>query len=379
MAYSWAKQEYPLILCPPMDGITDMAYRELVSEMGGCDAVYCEFVNVKGLIFENPKTLFELRFTDIQKPVIAQLFGNDPKDFYEASKLVVKLGFDAIDINMGCPAAKVAAKGGGCALMGDTENAQEIVRQTIKGANEAWKELGNDSEYEVTCKMRLGINDIETVQSHAMAMVDAGAKCVAIHGRTLKQMYSGEADWEPIKKFSNIINQKFSNGEYKPKVFGSGDVKSLYDAFVRLINTGCDGVMIGRGSFGNPWVFDKEKVTELKKLVNIFRAEGITDVSQIPEAKLNEIQQLLANKKPSFDELEEMALHHAALMVRDKGDNGILQMRKHLGYYFQGFDGAKELRNQLVRVNSIEEIKRILTEFKNYKPVSQVESNLVII
>lgn len=362
-AFSWKNLEYPLVLCPPMDGVTDMAYRELVAGMGGAAVQYCEFVNVKGIIYENPKTAFELQFTENQRPIIAQLFGRDPEDFYKASKIVVGMGFDAIDINMGCPAHKVNSHGGGCALMGDSDNAAEIVRMTIKGANEAWKELGGEGEYEVTCKMRLGINEKDTVSTHAKAMVDAGVKCIAIHGRTLKQMYTGEADWTPIKEFKREIGDRV-------RVFGNGDVKSLYDTFVRILTTGVDGVMIGRGSFGNPWIFDKDKVALMRQyLADIHEKTGresgdftLEDIEQLPNIETIKLD--LANKVPTFDDLKTAAIKHAQLMVEDKGEKGIVQMRKHLGWYFAGFEGAKQLRSDLVRVDSLEQMIQILGDFQ---------------
>ena len=410
MLFSWSKLNYPLIICPPMDGITDMAYRELVAEMGGAGPLYCEFVNVKGLIYENPKTLFELRFTEKQNPTIVQLFGHEPEEFYEAAKIAINLGFPAIDVNMGCPAHKVASKGGGCALMGDTENARKIVEETIRGANEQFKIVkslnqqsdnekvslsasqlvdlsGNndlvgqadkqtsrqdDNPIEVSCKMRLGINDKELVYKHAPQMLEGGVKAIAIHGRTLKQMYTGEADWEPLLKMRKFIdeNYRFEDSSLKPKLFGSGDVKSLYEAFLRILITGVDGVMIGRGSFGNPWVFEKKRVDLMKKyLLEIQNAFGKKSGEFIQEEiesykGIEKIKTDLANHKPTFDELAEMAIHHAKIMEADKAQSGIVQMRKHLGWYFMGFDGAKELRNQLVRVNSVEEIENILSEFR---------------
>lgn len=364
--FSWSQLEYPLVICPPMDGITDMAYRELIAEMGGAGPMYCEFVNVKGLIYQNPKTIFELRFTDKQFPVLAQLFGHEPEEFYQAAKLVIDLGFPAIDINMGCPAHKVASKGGGCALMGNTSNAKKIVEETIRGANEK-----SSTPIEVSCKMRLGIDRKDTVFEHGMAMVEAGAKVIAIHGRTLKQMYTGEADWEPIKQFNNALMRQFTNEpEKKPKVFGSGDVNSLYEALVRILTTGVDGVMIGRGSFGNPWVFEKKRVDLMRKYLleiqNAFgKNSGEFNIEEIESYKdIEKIRKDLENYHPDFDELSKMVIHHAKLMEADKGQSGIVQMRKHLGWYFVGFDGAKDLRSALVRSNSIGEIEEILNNFR---------------
>lgn len=366
--FAWNKLEYPIILCPPMDGITDLAYREIIAEFGGSSVLYCEFINVKGLIYGNPKTLFELRYTEIQRPIIAQLFGNDPADFYEAAKIVVRMGFDAIDINMGCPAHKVASKGCGCALMNNTENAKNIVEMTIKGANEEFKKLHpevNNYEFPVTTKMRLGINTKDLVFEHGLEMIQSGSKAIAIHGRTLKQMYTGEADWEPIKKFKEIVLEKFSNSDYIPKVFGSGDVKSLYEAYIRIITTNADGVMIGRGSFGNLWVFEKARIKLLQEFIKQTRIDfgkEIIDEFELQNySKIEEIKKSLENQPRSFDEIKNLAIKHAELLVKDKGEKGILQMRKHLGWYFTGFDGAKELRSQLMRVNSIDELKDILS------------------
>lgn len=372
MSFSWSQLSYPIILCPPMDGITDSAYRELVRSMGGAGPLYCEFINVKGLIYQNPKTIFELSYSETQRPIIAQLFGHEPEEFYEAAKLAAQMGFDAIDINMGCPAHKVASKGGGCALMGDKANARKIVEETIKGANELIINNPSIHNIEISCKMRLGINDKETVFPHAEAMLEAGAKAIAIHGRTLKQMYTGEADWEPVKRMRKFIDEKYKfSGKDKPKLFGSGDAKSLYDAFIRILSTGVDGVMIGRGSFGNPWVFDKVKVDLMRKYIievenNLGKKSGEFEIQEIELYKdIERIKLDLSNFKPSFEELAKMAIKHAKLMEIDKGEKGIIQMRKHLGWYFVGFDGAKELRSKLVMVNTLQEIEEILGNFES--------------
>lgn len=370
MAFSWQNLNYPVVLCPPMDGITDNSFRELIASFGGSSALYCEFVNVKGLIYQNSKTLFELRYTENQRPIIAQLFGNDPNDFYNAAQIIVKLGFDGIDINMGCPAHKVASKGSGCALMNNTDIAKEIVRATIEGAKIAAQELKLTHNVEVSCKMRLGVDDKNKVLEHGIAMIEAGAKAIAIHGRTLKQMYSGFADWDVIRTFVQIKKQKY--GDNIP-VFGSGDVKSLYDAFVRILTTGVDGVMIGRGSFGKPWIFDRSKVDLLRYYVHLVeqkldKKSGNITLEEIDQLdNVNEIKSALENPHVSFDEIKTIVIRHAKLMYDDKGDTGILQMRKHLGWYFHGFEGAKSLRSSLVQVKTLEEIENILNSYSNSK------------
>lgn len=353
MAFKWSDFDKPMVICPPMDGITDNAYRELVAEMGGSDVLFAEFVNVKGLIYENPKTLFELRYTENQRPIIAQLFGSDPKDFFQASQIVAKMNFDAIDINMGCPAHKVASKGGGCALMGNTQNAKEIVINTINGAREI------NPEIDVSCKMRLGVDEKTKVFEHAYEMIDAGAKTISIHGRTLKQMYTGFADWDIIRDFVKRLHSDFPDSKSRPKVNGSGDVKTFKDILERLLTTGVDGVMIGRGSFGNPWIFEKEKTDQIR---NYAIEYGWPD-KLITKEEFEKLWYTLNfnDESPSFDEIKRMAIHHSKLMEKDKGQSGIIQMRKHLSWYFHSFEGAKDLRNKLVRVNTLDEIKEILS------------------
>jgi tRNA-dihydrouridine synthase len=177
-------------------------------------------------------------------------------------------------------------------------------------------------------------------------------------------MYTGDADWNPVREFKNIVQATFTQTptHLQPKVFGSGDVKTHYDAFERLVTTGADGIMIGRGSFGNPWIFDKNKVArtiELAKQYGWPKPGNIDDVKELEAIKAE-----LTPEVHSFDTLKEMALYHAKLMEEDKGAGGIIQMRKHLGWYFGGFEGAKALRSALVRVNSIQELEQILNSFE---------------
>lgn len=352
IAFSWKSLDYPLVLCPPMDGITDYAYRKLITEMGGSDAIYCEFVNVQALIYGNIKTLKELKYDNLQRPIIIQLFGSDPKHFYEASQIAVKLGFDGIDINMGCPAHKVAAKGSGCALMNNPNNAIKIVEKAIEGANKMWRKLGGVGKYEVTTKMRLGVDNIDTVLEYAPALVEAGSKMVAVHGRTLKQMYTGNADWNQIKAVKDILNFN------EIPVIGSGDVQTPYQALYNLITYNVDGIMIGRGSFGNPWIFRKDISRKIKKLYYAVKSGDIS---------LEECEAQLASWQPStMKEVCDMAYKHAKYMYEDKGDTGIIQMRKHLAWYFTGFHDASKYRSKLVLVNTLEDIEKVFDELTSH-------------
>lgn len=357
--FSWNYLDYPLVLCPPMDGITDRAFREIIAEEGGLPLTYTEFVNVKSIIYQNPKALKDLEFTSNCQTIV-QLFGSEPDDFYEAARIVVQMGYRAIDINMGCPAHNVVDKGSGCALMNATDKAYKIVQNTIKGANDALRQLDQniDQEIEVSCKMRLGVVNDTDVFTHGIKMIEAGAKAIAIHGRTLKQMYTGFANWDRIGEFVKLVRDSYKFSFNRVKIFGSGDVKTLYQAFEKFIKYKVDGVMIGRGSFGNPKVFSKKYIDKLKDFV---RKYIDTSYESIPWM---ELEKELGEYKYSFKELKDYAIRHADLCFKYKGEHGIIQMRKHLGWYFSGLPHAKELRSLLVRVNSLDEIKQILNDYE---------------
>lgn len=356
-ALNWNEDiNYPVIALPPMDGITDFAFREMISDYGGSDIFYTEFVNVQALIHSNPKTLKELKFSEKQRPIVIQLFGSNPEHFYDASQIAVELGFNAIDINMGCPSHKIASKGGGCALMGDYENAQKIVKATYLGANKVWKRMKGNGEIQVSTKMRLGVSDKNTVLEYAPRMADVGSKVISIHGRTLKQMYTGEADWNNIKK----VKDYFVKNNLEVKVFGSGDVKTLTGALKNLIEFNVDGVLIGRGSFGKLWMFDKEYIGKLKKeYLSVKEGRSSLKKSLLELGKLDdEINSV------DIERVCDSVLKQSRYAYLDKKEKGIIQMRKHLAWYFNSFRNASEYRARLVRVNSIEEIDDVLNDIK---------------
>lgn len=349
-----------------MDGITDCAFREIIASYGGADIIFTEFVHANAVNYSSSsKRLSSLFYTDKQKPIIIQLFGARPEDFYLASQKVVAMGFDAIDINMGCPAPRVVKSGGGCALMKNTNLAIEILDATIRGAKEQAVVLGKDF-IEVSVKMRLGIEDKDTVFKHGLALAKAGATAITIHARTLKQMYSGEADWSYIKKFVNLVKEN----NLRTLVIGSGDIRNLIDAFVKVLYTGVDGFMIARGMLGRPWLFEKNKIIEFKKEIAEFlrytnKKSGEFELEEILNNHVfSEIKAKFSDiVKPSLKEIAQVALKHAEVANEKEGGVGIIKMRKHLAWYFQGFENAAVLRSKLVRVNSLDEIKFILDEF----------------
>lgn len=367
MSFSWSNLDYPSIICSPMDGITDYAFREVISKFGGSAVLYTEFTNVNAIIKNKEKIIrTKLKFSENQRPIIAQLFGADPNIFLEASNIVANLGFDAIDINMGCPAKKVAHSGAGCALMGDLDRALNILKSTIEGANLGRKNESN--KLEVSIKTRLGICDKETIFDFGMQMLNAGASAIAIHGRTLKQMYTGKSDWDYIKKFVILKNNSININKKIP-VIGSGDVKSLFDAFIMFLYSGVDAIMIGRGSLGRPWIFDKFRVDKLKEIIfdtiQVHKKSigdfNLEEIFNLPN--INKIKDELDNPKLSYKDIVDIAVYHSEIMYENKGLKGIVEMRKHLGWYFVGFDGAKDLRIKLLTVNTLDQIKNLLFNY----------------
>jgi len=336
----------------PMDGVTDAAFRWIVAKYGKPDVMYTEFVNVEGLIRGNVEKLLPiLMYHQSERPIIAQLFGKTPVDFYRATVLVAELGFDGIDINMGCPVRRVAEKGSGAGLIKTPDLAQEIVRQT-KEAVEDWskgrvgleevmakqrwlkavrefkqklQELGVEfskkRKLPVSVKTRLGIDE-DVSQWWMKVLSEVKPAEITLHGRTLKQMYSGQADWEAIGRAGEMVKKEGI-------VFlGNGDVKSVDEAREKVEGYGVDGVLIGRASFGNPWIFKDTKLDLKEKL--------------------------------------KVMIEHAEKYEELFGEGRFLPMRKHLAWYAKGFEGAKELRKKLVLANSAKDCRLLVEEVSTF-------------
>ncbi len=372
----WKKilQEKGMILgLAPMDGVTDAAFRWMVAKYGKPDVMYTEFVNVEGLMRGRVERLLPiLIYDEIERPIIAQLFGKTPEDFYRATVLVCELGFDGVDINMGCPVRRVAEKGAGAGLIKAPDLAQEIVKQ-VKLAVEDWsegrvglEEVAPSKEWvrlvekfgmrtsdcrrnasltlskkrstfvriPVSVKTRLGIEE-DVSQWWMGVLSEVEPTAIVLHGRTLKQMYSGQADWEAIGRAGKVVKKKGI-------VFlGNGDVKSAQNAKLKVQRYGVDGVLIGRASFGRPDLFsNKPQALRAGSLRELRTYTWMVEHAR----KYEEISNLLSG-------------------ISDRGGR-FLPMRKHLAWYARGFEGARELRSKLVQTNSAEEVEKILANFK---------------
>lgn len=307
------------LILAPMAGVTDLPFRLLCKEQGA-DLIYTEMVSAKGIYFDNKNTENLLIVNEKERPVSLQLFGADPILMSEMAKKIEHLNFDILDVNMGCPVPKVVNNMEGSALMKNPKLVGEIVHSISKAIKKP-----------VTVKIRKGFDD-NTINAVEIAKIieQNGASLIAVHGRTREQYYSGKADWDIIRKVKEAVSiPVVANGD----VFCAQDAKNIMDY------TRCDGVMIGRGVRGNPWLF-----SQIKALLN---EDIVLD-------------------KPSIEEVTKMIIRHAKMQIDFKGEYiGIREMRKHIAWYTSGYANSSKLRNKTNEINNLKEITALMEEYKD--------------
>ncbi len=306
----------PFILAP-MAGVCDLPFRLLCKEKGA--AMVCtEMVSAKAIYYNNKNTKELLTIDKNEGPVSLQLFGSEPKLMAEMAKRIEEIPFDILDFNMGCPVPKVVNNGEGSALMKNPVLAGHIIEA-----------MANAISKPVTVKIRAGF-DAEHINAVEIAKIaeNSGAAAITVHARTREQYYSGKADREIIRLVKEAVTIP---------VIGNGDIDCYESAKHMLEYTGCDGVAIGRGAEGNPWIFEE----------------------------LNAKYAGLDYNKPSLEEVKEMIMRHARMLIDYKGEYiGIREMRKHAAWYTAGFKGASKLRGRLNEVSSIESLEEIIMGFE---------------
>ena len=304
------------IILAPMAGVTDLPFRLLCKEQG-VGMTCTEMVSAKAISFHNKNTESLLEISEKERPVSLQLFGSDPDIISEVASYIEERPFDILDINMGCPVPKVAGNGEGSAFMQNPKLVGEIIYKTARAIKKP-----------VTVKIRKGFSEknVNAVEIAKIAEAN-GAAAIAVHGRTREQYYSGKADWDIIRQVKEAV---------KIPVIGNGDVDSPQKAKELLEQTGCDGIMVGRGARGNPWIFREIKA---------YLEKG----ELIP--------------RPSKDEIKSMMLRHARMQIEYKGTyTGIREMRKHISWYTAGFPGSAKLRGAINLVETYEELEQLLEQ-----------------
>ncbi len=299
------------VIMAPMAGITDTAYRVLLEEMGVA-LTSTEMVSAKGIFYNNRNNHLILQTAENEHPIAVQLFGSDPMIMARMAERIAP-GFDVIDVNMGCPVPKIVNNGEGSALMKKPDLAFQILDMMVRVL----------SPMPVTVKFRKGFDDkhVNAVEFAKMAE-QAGVAAITLHGRTRAQMYSGQADWDVIRQVKEAV---------RIPVFGNGDIFSPEDAKRMIDETGCDGVAIARGAKGNPWL--------IRRTIRYLESGEL-----LPE--------------PTPEERKAMAVRHAELAVRFKGEKlAIPEMRKHLAWYTSGLPGAAKLRAEMNVINSLDELR----------------------
>ncbi len=344
----WQNLNNPIIGLSPMDGVTDHSYRFIQKKYGNPSVMYTEFSSVEGITHGSSTFLKEFLYDQEQGPIVAQIFGTDVKAFYEAAIVVCELGFDGIDINMGCPAKNVAHRGAGAGLIKTPKLAQKII-QSVKQAATDWsngkllkggspslkKRMADEIKRRhdalpsyrqerrllpVSVKTRIGY-DHEQVAEWIPNLLAMQPAAIALHGRTLTQHYGGSANWDAIAHAASLAKNSGT------LILGNGDVQSLTDANEKITAYGVDGILIGRATFGNPFIFK-------------------------------------GNSEPTAQDLAPIAIEHAEHFEKHFSTfekYNFMPMRKHLGWYIRGVENATQIRTELFQSTSASAVNEILT------------------
>jgi nifR3 family TIM-barrel protein len=352
----WHTLPHPIIGLAPMDGVTDAAFRYIVARHGKPDVQYTEFVSVEEICRGTASAWRQLRFVDLERPMLAQIYGADPEKFYQAAHVVCALGFDGVDINMGCPAKSVSARGCGAALIRNPPLARAIIRAVQAGVRDwtgghAITQIGLNARVieqlqqltgtaarapravpPVSVKTRIGYDSV-VIEDWITTLLEEQPAVITVHGRTLAQMYRGPADWQAIARAAKL------GRETSTLILGNGDLDTMSDVAERVQATQVHGVLIGRGTLGNPWMFrDKAWVRHQP----VRAAVPVASDAMTPQDRVR------------------VALEHARYFESLSDGCPFVAMRKHLGWYCRGFPGAAEMRAAMFKTTSAADVAQLL-------------------
>ena len=364
----WHEIPKPIIGLSPMDGVTDASFRWITAKHGGPDLTVTEFVNVEAAIHAPHTLIRDFTYSEIERPIIAQIYGHTPELFYKAAHVVCELGFDGLDINMGCPAKNVAASGSGAALIRTPDLARAIIRaarqgiddwcagqtlealrlrhkfiETVRRSNQQRQELqGRIPRHSIplSVKTRIGYDEI-IVEDWIGTLLEEKPVAISIHGRTLKQGYKGDADWDAIARAAQLAKKS------PTLILGNGDLRDMTDVHRRVRECAVDGVLLGRAAEGNPWIFSRKE--QLKQALGAAHAPAI-DAEPI-----------------SLEERFRVIVEHAQHFESYVQIRNFVGMRKHLIWYCREFRGAAELRAKMVRVNNTNDVIQCLREYAGWR------------
>jgi tRNA-dihydrouridine synthase len=360
----WRLIDRPIIGLSPMDGVTDASFRYITAKHGGPDVTFTEFVNIQAAFHAAHTLIKDLTYCEIERPVVAQIYGRSPELFYRVSHIICELGFDGLDLNMGCPARKVAAAGCGAALIRAPELARSIIRAAKLGIKDwcAGQTL-SDIEVEpeliekirfanrirtgmdgplprrripVSVKTRLGYDRV-VVEDWIATLLEENPAAISLHGRTLQQGYKGNADWGAISRAVKV------GKDSETLILGNGDLQDMMQVQRRVRETQVDGVLLGRVAQGNPW---------------IFRAKH-----QVKRALAENRDLAIASMPVSLEERFRVISEHSSHLEQQASGENFVGIRKHLTWYCRGFRGAAEMRSQMVRVKTAGEVHQCLENF----------------
>ncbi len=342
----------PFFALAPMADVTDSAFRRIIAKYGKPDITWTEFVSADGLCHPQarPKLLKDLEFSETERPIIAQLFSSNPENMRQACKLVAELGFDGIDINMGCPDKTIEKQGCGSAMIKTPDKARAVITAAKQGILDSGKTIP------LSVKTRVGYSTDE-IDTWIKMLLEQDIAALTVHARTRKDLSKVPANWDYITRVVELKN----NIAPGTVIIGNGDVADMADGELKSQQTGCDGVMIGRAVFGNPWIFNKD--VQVKKRGSWNRNFLLRLLPDTWAKKIMGESRYTISDIPLAKKLEVM-VEHTELFDTLLGDvKNFAVMKKHYKAYATGFPGAKELRIKLMESKNKDEVKQIIDDY----------------